>query len=80
MSVISFHGHGSYNWWQWWDPTGSKPGDREGERRRTVEKWGQKFLVLQETGTRLKQEQEEEKIARAFFRKIRRHIPKLGDK
>ena len=53
-----------------------------------------KFLILQETGTRAKQEQEEEKIARTFIRKIRSHeegnsegedlqlanIPRLGEK
>ena len=37
---------------------------------KNLEKWRLKFLVLQETGTRLEQEQEEEKIAQAFFSKF----------
>ena len=36
---------------------------------KNLEIWRLKFLVLQETGTRL--EQEEEKIATTFFQKIR---------
>ena len=59
-----------------------------------LETWRLKFLVLQETGMRVEQEQEEEKIARTFFRKIRSdeegkseredlqlaNIPRLGEK
>ena len=74
------------------------PLDPSLETGRGVEKnleiWRLKFHILQETGTRAKQEQEEEKIARTFIRKIRSHeegnsegealqlanIPKLGDK
>ena len=63
-------------------------------KENNLKKWKLEFLWLQETGTRLEQEQEEEKIARIFFQKIRSYnegkskgedlqidnIPKLGEK
>ena len=42
-------------------------------KEKNLEKWRLQFLVLQETGTRLEKEQEEEKIAQVFFQKIRSH-------
>ena len=63
-------------------------------KEKNLKKWRLEFLWLQETRTRLKQKQEEEKIARIFFQKIRSYeegkskaedlkidnIPKLGEK
>ena len=62
-------------------------------KEKNLKKWRLEFLRLQETGTRLEQEQEEEKMARMFFQEIISYlegkskgedlqidnIPKLGE-
>ena len=64
------------------------------DKEKNLKKWRQRFLKIQETGTKLEQAQEEKKIAKIFLQKIRSYeegkgkgvdlrvdnIPKLREK
>ena len=43
------------------------------EEEKNLQKWRLEFLEVLETGTRLEQGQEEERITQAFFQKIKSH-------
>ena len=41
------------------------------DKEKNLKKWRQRFIRIQETGTRLEQAQEEKEVARIFLKKIR---------
>ena len=40
------------------------------DKEKNLKRWRHRFVRIQETGRRLEQEQEEQKVARIFFKKI----------
>ena len=49
------------------DPSQETGSDKE----KNLKRWRKRFIRIQETGTRLEQEQEEKEVVRIFLQKIR---------